>query len=461
MVAKTLSTSSSPRVVIEEIAGNLTVTGSTQSKVEVIADDQDSISLDLIDDCVHISCRDDCRVELPGQADLQVKLVQKNAYFKNLSNTLSIGTVSGSTELNKTGDTIIETVNGNLSATKLSGNLNVNQVDGNTTVRDIKGSCILKNIEGNLLAKSLQGNLDVDHIYGNANVKVIKGTLSLNKVDGNLNITEVENSTTARVSGNARVSLKKLAGERLAISADGNLYCRLFDSINAKVHLTSHSNNILVKLPDKRNLYNKKIHEFTLGSGEGSIDLSSEASLIFNCKKIDREEDTTTTRISSDNFDVFSEDFSQQITEQIETQLKAHLAILDEHLENLSNVAGEAGLPEEEMKHILQRARSSSERATTRAREKMLRSQEKLERKLEKKFAAAQRKAEKKAKAALRKHRKPHRHSWKLHTKASTTPRSTVDKVSDQERLTILKMLETKKITLEEAEILLSTLEKE
>ena len=119
-------------------------------------------------------------------------------------------------------------------------------------------------------------------------------------------------------------------------------------------------------------------------------------------------------------------------------------------MENLSTVIGQAGLSQEEMDHIMQRARESSERATARSQAKMRRAQKKLERKL----AAAKRKAELRAKAAERRSQSGKNFEW---PPPSEEPAQGI--ISDEERLMVLRMLEEKKINLEEAEQLLAVLE--
>jgi hypothetical protein len=73
--------------------------------------------------------------------------------------------------------------------------------------------------------------------------------------------------------------------------------------------------------------------------------------------------------------------------------------------------------------------------------------------------AAAQRKMEYKARA----HEHAHRHSqrgWNIQIPSPSSPSTPPsDPVSEDERLMILRMLEQKKISMEEAEILLSALE--
>ena len=78
---------------------------------------------------------------------------------------------------------------------------------------------------------------------------------------------------------------------------------------------------------------------------------------------------------------------------------------------------------------------------------------------MEHKLAAAQRKIESKAQAQERAARHGH-HSWSFNIPTPPKPPITSgDPVSEDERLMILRMLEQKKITMDQAEELLSALE--
>jgi hypothetical protein len=146
----------------------------------------------------------------------------------------------------------------------------------------------------------------------------------------------------------------------------------------------------------------------------------------------------------------FSEEFSQQLADQIEAQVETQLEVLNDEMENLSTVIGQAGLSQEEMDRIMEQARESSDRATARSQENIRRAQEKLERKL----AAAQRKSELRARAAERRSQKGTGFTW-----PPPTEKHPKTAISDEERLVVLRMLEEKKISLEEAEQLLAALE--
>ena len=409
-----VTTSAAPEVLIEEIYGNLEVKGWDRSDVLVKPSTDDDLSLEVQDDTVRIRCKSNCMVRLPHEATVQVGNVHGNTRIKLLDDQLKCEQVAGSLVLRNVAETHIEAVHGDLLAKQVMGDLHVNQVHGNAVARDIQGKCVLE------------------------------------QVGGNLDLRDAEGAIIVSAAGNARVRLSLLAGANYNIQASGNLHCRIPDFSSVQVAFLSKSNKIQVKLPGEKNVINEESHSLTLGDGEAAMSLSTDGSLSFVGQKSDQFEMEDIEAEFDEAFAGFSEEFSQQIAEQIEAQVETQLEVLNDEMENLSTVIGQAGLSQEEIDRIMQQARESSERATARSQEKIHRAQDKLERKL----AAAQRKAELRARAAERRSQRDTSFTWP--PPAEKSPKKVV---SDEERLMVLRMLEEKKISLEEAEHLLAALE--
>jgi hypothetical protein len=409
-----VSTSSTPEVLIEEIHGNLEIKGWDRSDVLVKPNTDDDLLLDAQDDTVRISCKSNCLVRLPNRASIQVGKVHGNARIKLVENGLNCDQIAGSLVLRNVAESRIEAVHGDLLAKQVKGDLYVGEVHGNAVARDIQGNCTIK------------------------------------QVDGNLDLRDAEGDTTVSTEGDARVRLSLLVGENYKISAAGNLHCRVSEFSSVQVAFSSQANNIQVIQAGEKNLYRQQNHNLTLGAGKASMSLSSGGSLSFLSQETERFEMEDVEAEFEVAFAGFSEEFSQQIADQIEAQVETQLEVLNDEMEKLSMTLEGSGLSQDEMDRIMEQARVSSERATARSQENIRRAQEKLERKL----AAAGRKAELRAKAAERRSQRGTGFTWP--PPSETRPKTVV---SDEERLVVLRMLEEKKISLEEAEQLLSALE--
>jgi hypothetical protein len=419
MSKQSISTSMAPEVIIGQVMGNLQVRGWENPEVVVRANPED-LSLEGQDDVVRLSCLGECEVRLPQGATIQVEVVHGNGQFRALEDELAIGQVHGSLGLRNVAATRVEAVHGELSARAVSGDLEAGQVHGNAQVRDVQGRCTLK------------------------------------EVMGNLDLRDVESDVRAIAEGNARLRLSVLMGAQYQVQAQGNLQCRIPEDASLKLNLSSEAGIIRVLTPQISRTFQQEQCELTLGDGQATMQLAA-GGLLYLTGQGGWEGPGPETASAEEGFVRLPEDFSEQITQQVEAQIEAQMQAMtrqiNEQMDLLTQRFSGAGMSPEEIERIMAQARQVSERETTRAQEKMRRAQEKLERKLE----AAQRQREK---AADRRTRGAGRQSWSFDwPPPPPAPAPPKAPVSDEERLMILRMLEQKKITLEEAEQLLATLE--
>ncbi len=432
---QSISTSSAPEVIIEEILGDLQVKGWDQDEVVVKAN-PDDVTLEEQEDVIRLSCRGSCTLRVPTGAILQVDKVQGEARFKLLEDQLKIDEVNSSLILRSVAETHIGIVQGNLHCRDIAGDLSVDQVEGNAEVRTVEGDCRLDNIDGNVELRDIQGDCSVENVGGNAEVRDVDGSLSI------------------VANGNAWVRLSQLSGSDYNITGHGNLFCQLPEDTSARLQMRSGANNIQLKLPTGSRRIQEAYVEEVIGEGDANLELQAGANLTVKVLDV-REAAEEAEGAFGQAFADIPQSFEHQIAQQIEAQMEAVTRQINEQLADLSARIGKSGLTPEETEEIMQRARESSERAAARAQERMRRAQEKLERKVEE----ARRRSEAKARAAERR-AQGRRRTWSFQFSGGPTPPPPPkDPVSDEERLLILRMLEQKKISLEEADALLAALE--
>ena len=431
MVQLNVTTGPAPEVVIEEIAGNLQLKGWSRPEVLVKSEGEVTPELEEREEVISIRCPGDCLVRVPHEASVNVERVLGEAVFKLLDEQLQIQQVNGSLVLRNVAETRIDTVYGDLVAKQVSGDLHVDHVSGNVALRDIQGSCTVERATGNLSLRDAEGDLIIS------------------------------------AGGNVNLRLSLLTGERYEISADGSLNFRLPADSSARLNLASRANMIWIRLPDEQKSIQEGNYSFTLQDGRAAVNLSAGGALSVDSKEtgwIEMDDVQAEIEGAQDEIDrAFAGISEGSIAEQIEAQLEAHMQALEEHMSRLSDKLEISGLSAMHQERIMRRAREASERATARAQERIHRAQEKLERKM----AAAQRKVELKLRAAERHSHSRGRRSWSVEwpptpPQAASPPRPPIspkEPVSNEERLMILRMLEEKKISLDEAERLLSSLE--
>lgn len=413
-----VTTSASPRVVLD-ITGDLRLKGQDAFEVVAKSDDPEDLSIESQEDQVTIRCSSDCSVRVPRAAVVQVQSVNGNAFIK-----------------------------------ALDGDLTVDRTDGNLDLRNV-GATKVGKVSGNLFVKNVDGDLSVDTVDGEISARRIQGDFNVSgAVSGNLNLNDVGGSAKATVDGNINLGLDPAPGHEYNFKCDGNLFCRLSAETSAEISVPKAS-QVMVDLPGiHASAPVQAPYALTLGEGDAKIILSADGNVVMDTHAPDWDMEDFDVDVGSE-VEGMADVFSQQITQQVESQIRMIEEQLNAQLSSLSMRLNAAKLSEEQARRIEDRAREASERAASRAQERIRRAQEKMEQKM----AAAQRKMEIKSQLRERASRHGHR-NWRFNIPTPAIPVTPMgDPVSEDERLMILHMLEEKKITIEEAEELLSALE--
>lgn len=412
-----------PQVIVNEIKGDLQARGWETPQIAVHADPE-ALTLEQLDNQVTLSCEADCDLRLPLGATLTLESVKGDASIKFLEDQLTIS-----------------------------------EVHGDCDVRHVAG-CAIATVHGDLTVKSVSEDLHVAAVKGDADVRDVNGDLALDQVDGNLDVQNVEGSLQAAAAGNARLRLPAISGDAYQVRADGNIYCYLPEDASLRIRLSSAGGGIKVRTPQGSNTYQQTNYELALGAAEAPMALEAGGSIYLFVERPGWPESSP----QSGGFGALPDDFGQQVARQVESQIHQQMVEMtrriNEQMERLSDRLSRAGFSPEETERIVGQTMGTSEQAAARSQEKMRRAQEKLERKLE----AHRRRSE--ARGPSPADRRTRRQSWGFEWPTPPAPMTPPippapprPAVSEDERLMILRMLEQKKISLDEAEQLLSALE--
>ncbi len=413
-----VTTSGSPHITLE-VSGSLRLKGQDSNEVVAKSDNPEDITLEAQGDQVSIHSTGDCVVRVPRLATVQVQAARGDASIKALEGELVIDQVDGSLAMRYVGNSTFRRINGDLSAKDISGNLVIDEVSGDVAVRDVQGDFL---VNGRL-----------------------HGSLNLSGVDGN---------ATASADGNILLRLDPTPGHQYEFNSHGNLFCRLPDDASVEISVPKAS-QVRVNLPGiHASAPVQTPYALTLGDGDAKISLSADGSVALDTHAPDWEMEDFDIEVGPE-VEGMADAISQQISQQVDSQVRMMEDQLNAQLSGLSMRLSAARLTEEQARRIEERAREASERAASRAQEKMRRAQEKMEQKM----ASMQRKMDMRNRERERISRHEHRH-WGFNIPTPPVPPTGPgEQVSEDERLMILRMLQEKKITMEEAEQLLSALE--
>lgn len=413
MHQQSISISPPTVVFIDHIDGDLQIKGWERPEALIRCDNQADLSITNENEALHINCRDNCSICLPFAADIHIGEVQGDSWFKGLEKRLQIEHVHGSVVLQHTPELQLKTVEGELTADKISGNMIIDQAHGDVFINHLEKGCAIQKVSGAL------------HLYD------IKGDIY------------------ASTEGDAYLRQKHPTQASCQIISSGDIHCQLPKGIHARVSLISEANVIQIQLLNENDIYESREKQLTLGEGKADFRLSANGKIFFSCRDYNWEKSAGFEA----GFDFDFQNISESFIGEMEAQFSKQMAVLNEHMEKLTETLNTMPLPDREIERMVERARQSSVTAAQRAQEKMARAQRKLEQKL----AAAKRKSDSRAGRYSQDHAGFH-FQWDFKPK----PASPVDEeISQDERLVILRMLEEKKISLEEADNLLRALEGE
>jgi hypothetical protein len=406
MKQETVAVSSSPKVSVESLPGDLRVAGWDRSEL-MMKTDGDRLEVTAETDPIVISCDEDLIIYLPRGADLNVEKVSGDAILQAVSGPVNLGPVAGDLTVNDLGPLGLEVISGDASLRNV-GTLNAGTITGDFTLRGGHGICA------------------VEKVGGDCSIRDVDGMLTIDQVGSDLFVRNVHGGVTVKAGADAALYLSPQPGQTYEVTAGDDLILRLVPEANVKLHLNAKSPEAInvnfpgVELPKDSAACEVVIGEQKPGMAEmlltagGDLLVTSQVDQWRSATDFDRGNWSIPPVPPIPPIPPLPPDFSERINRRVQASLDRAQA------------------------HIDAAARRTDARVQ-----------------------AAMRRAEAKARAAEVRAR-----SWQgrvviggrtVANVSGSTPQS--EPVSDDERLTILKMLKDKKITLEEAEKLLAALE--
>ncbi|MQC26064.1 MAG: hypothetical protein DWG76_01250 [Chloroflexi bacterium] len=311
-----------------------------------------------------------------------------------------------------------------LTVNRVGGNANVFDLEGEVAIESVGGSVNLRrvgpsrieHIGGHLDARDVDGDLTVVTVSGNATLREIEGNINAPNIGASLNLREAGAVVTAGAGGNANLRNDLMPGARHSIRCGGNAYCQLESPANAEVSLESGSGNILVITNEGSQDLQSHKHTLQFGNGDARLAIVAGGHIDFRSREGGDDFDFDLDLDLGENF----ENLVEGITDQVSSQMEAQLESLNEQLESLG-----------------EQFKATGNRAMHQAQRRVEAAQGRIEHRLQ---------------------GKRHKHSGRSFAAAFGLGNAP-EPVSDEERMKVLEMVQEKKISVEEAESLLATLE--
>lgn len=404
---ETLTVGDAPIIVLRRITGDLTISGWDRPELQIRGRARHDPQIEQIGETIQVDTQGDCVIQAPLQSEFHIKQIDGDAAIRMVLGALELDRINGDFNLSSVGPTRLGQVNGDVHIRAVAGTLQIEQVSGDCRVHQIAGDAQLGSIHGDLTVTAVVGNVD------------------------------------ARVDGDARLMLMLARGQQVTVETHGDLNCLVPTDASLRAELEANGDIRVKHLGDAPRARHGTLSVVT-GDGAALLNLkaSGDLRLIGTDAHLRGAEFGFDPEVSEEMSRRATE-LSQQITEQVESQVNAFSRELEEKLSRMGN--------DEEMANKIQ------ERVTSALR------------KAEEKMAEAMRKVEIRSQEAERRayeqdNRRRKGYAWQTPPTPpmpSAPPPPAAPKRSaatDEERMIILRMVEQGKISIDQAEKLLAAL---
>lgn len=160
-MSRMISAGTSPRIVVDRIAGDISIVGWDGNEVLIKADD-DEISIEQNGEEIRMSCEDDLSLRLPKGSNLTFTHIGGDAAIRGVSGNISIREISGDLSIREVGSVSIESIQSDFSGRGIRGNLYIRNASGDVSVRDVDGNVNIESVTDDLALRGARGNLKVN-----------------------------------------------------------------------------------------------------------------------------------------------------------------------------------------------------------------------------------------------------------------------------------------------------------
>ena len=383
-------------LILQHVAGHADIrAGEDGEEREIRVVAGDGLQIDATGDELSLSCQGACTLTMPANLDLRCVAIHGHAQIYGIAGAITGDAVDGRLLLRHTGPVQLRAVGGDLDADDVAGDLIVDKVGGDLRTVDVRGT-LATDAGGDIIANGIEG--------------VVR----------------------ASAGGDARLTFVSLTQAEHSVRAGGDIVCRLPADADVAARLRC-GGRVRVYGQIALQPEGAGAVRFVLGDGAAALDLKAGGDIRVGFQYAPGEEMSDDSGIGHE-FARQMEQAAQQIAGQLEGQLVALARQLEAKLT-------ESGAGDEIAARVQEKVQAAMRRAENNIANAL--------RHVEKQ---AQRAEERAARMEARQMRG--RPAWPEPPPPPPRPAP----ISPEQRMKILHMLNQGKITVEQAEQLLSAL---
>jgi hypothetical protein len=160
-MSRMISVGTSPKIIADSIAGDVSVVGWDGNEILIKADD-DEIQLQQNGDEIRFSCEDDISLRIPKASTLMFASISGDASIRGVSGDIEIASIDGDLSMRDVGSVAVSSIESDLSLRGAHGNLYVKSAQGDVSIRDVDGNITLDSVADDLALRGARGNIKVN-----------------------------------------------------------------------------------------------------------------------------------------------------------------------------------------------------------------------------------------------------------------------------------------------------------
>ncbi|MBN2046568.1 MAG: hypothetical protein JW750_01895 [Anaerolineaceae bacterium] len=418
-------------LVIIKVSGRLHLEGYEGEDLILQANASD-LKVQTDEDILRVSSYSDIYAKIPAAFPTRVEKVGGHAEIRGIHCP----------------DFYVQRVGGHLNIEDV-GQLSISRVGGNCHVKHVSGLLNIERVSGHLYVLDAQQNLDVQSARGDATLVMLNG------------------SSTVSASGDVTMQYQSEIQNAINVRAKGDISLFLPKDTNANLSTKFGGWDVIMTLNGKTDHYSGGAYQGRLGEGGPTIDLHASGSILisdedFKFREVESEDGHFNFDFDFD-FDFGDYHFSDEYIRRIEQKLNKAAKKMQQADARMSEIDRKFSEKQREIAERIER------RAIQRAEQAARRAELQVQKRIHEETVRNLEEVSEKLKdlnlpfnlpippIPTAPNIPPALMNIQKESEPAEKPKS---KVSEQERVMILEMLKAGKITIEQADALLASLEK-
>lgn len=160
-MSKTISAGRSPKIIIENIAGDLSLVGWDGDDI-LLKGDEDEMHFRQDGGEVTLSCDDDLSLRVPKSASVSIKKIGGDAAIRGVLGDIELKEIEGDLSIRDVNSVAIDTIHSDFSLRGAKGHLAVKSAHGDVSIRDVDGNVALESVADDLALRDVHGNVSAN-----------------------------------------------------------------------------------------------------------------------------------------------------------------------------------------------------------------------------------------------------------------------------------------------------------